>query len=166
MPTDQADPAAARFPAALEELVRDYLHDGGCPCRFPRFRSTVGRETDVFGAPMMTWEQYLLITRFDSDVKLTNSRPVARGWEGICARCGATVQRRGEEYFRDRWMEHMRVAPLPGVTDLGAPAVGALPHCWPFFTVGGGPPDATVQAEIQFPRFSVDAWLAWMRERP
>ena len=167
MPTrpDPADAEVARFPAAVQDLLHDYLRDGGCPCRFPRFRSTVERETDIFGAPMMTWEQYLLITQFDADVRLESPRRIARGWESTCTRCGAKVQRWGEEYFRDRWMEHMRVAPRPGGADLGAPVDGPLPRCWPFFVVGRDDPDAKVQAEIQFPMRSVDEWLAWMRER-
>jgi hypothetical protein len=159
------DPDVARFPAAIEELVRDYLRDGGCPCRFPRFRATVERETDDLGAPMMTWEQYLLITRFDSDVRLASSRPVRGGRESLCAVCGATIRRRSEETYRDQWTEHMRVLPRPGVSDLGAPSQGALPRCWPLFTVGVKAPAAQVQAEIQYPHVPVDEWLAWMRAR-
>ena len=34
-------------------------------CRFPRFRATVARDTASFGVPLMTWEQYLLITLYD-----------------------------------------------------------------------------------------------------
>ncbi len=165
MPTDP-DPDFARAPAALDGLMTGWLHAGGCPCRFPRFRATVERETDALGAPMMTWEQYTLIMLFDGKVPLDPSRHVPGGREGSCSVCGASIRRWGAEVARDQWMEHMRVVPHEGVGDLGASAGGAVPHCFPFFTVGVDDARARRDAEIQYPRLALDAWVAWMQARP
>jgi hypothetical protein len=177
MPTDRTvnDPDAARTPAAIEDLIADFRQDGGCPCRFPRFRATVGRSTSAFGAELMTWEQYLLITVFDRKVKLLDRRSLilrggGAGYEADCASCGAVVARRSLEVVRDRWIEFMAVRPK-GVEDLGAAADGALPHCWPFFAIVGGElgreaaDRAKRDAEITYPRISLDEWIAWMKVR-
>ena len=174
MPTDpRADPDAARTPAAIEELMADWLQGGGCPCRFPRFRATVERDTRLLGAPMMTWEQDTLITLFDRKVKLVERRPVTtrpQGHAGRCARCGAAIRRGGVETFRDQWIESMSVVPCPGVEELGAPVDGALTHCWPFFAVGDAQARSNAEparrdAELTYPRLPLDAWIAWMRVR-
>jgi hypothetical protein len=124
MPADRRadDPDAVRTPAAVAELMSQLLHGCACPCRFPRFRATVERETLSFGAPLMTWEQYLLIASFDGAVSLVHRRPLVTrgegtGHEGNCVRCGAFVRRRSEEKFRDQWIEHMVVQPCPGLED-------------------------------------------------
>jgi hypothetical protein len=178
MPTDRtsADPDAARTPAAIETLIDGMLRDGGCACRFPRFRATVARNTVSFGVPLMTWEQYLLITLHDRRVTLRNKRPLVRPGEGTgytaeCARCGAVVSRLSLEFQRDQWHDRITVRPKPGVEDLGAAVAGALPHCWRFFSVAGSEREraatdcARRDAEITYPRLLLDDWLAWMGER-
>ncbi len=150
------------------------LHGPACPCRFPRFRATVERETLSFGAPLMTWEQYLLIGSFDRAVSLVNRRPLVTrgegtGHEGNCARCGAFVRRSSEEKFRDQWIEHMVVQPCPGLEDLGAAVDGPVPHCWPFFAAASTESErrdaerARLDAEVTCPRISLDAWITWMK---
>jgi hypothetical protein len=177
MPTQpHVDPDIARTPAAIEELMADFLQGGGCPCRFPRFRATVARDTASFGALPTTWEQSLLITLHDRKAMLRNNRPLVRRGEGVgyqaeCARCGATVSRLGLEVQRDQWYDRMTVRPKPGVEELGAAVAGALPHCWPFFAVAGSEREraaadrARRDSEITYPRLSLDDWLAWMGER-
>jgi len=178
MPADRksADPDAARTPAAIEALIDGMLRDGGCSCRFPRFRATVARDTASFDALLMTWEQSLLITLHDRKAMLRNKRPLVRpgegtGYEAECARCGAAVSRLGLEVQRDQWYDRMTVRPKPGVEDLGAAVAGALPHCWPFFAVAGSEREraaadrARRDWEITYPRLSLDHWLAWMDER-
>jgi hypothetical protein len=165
MPTDPADPDFARAPAVLEELFSAWLSGGACPCRFPRFRATVERETDALGASMMTWEQYTLMQVYDRRVKLVHVKAFPGGREGACSLCGAHVHRWGVEVVRDQWLEHMRVVPRPDAAELGAPQDGPLPHCWPFFTVGGDDARARRDAQVQYPRLGFDAWVAWMRAR-
>jgi len=63
-------------------------------------------------------------------------------------------------------MEHMRVSPREGVGDLGASAQGAVPHCFPFFTVGVDDARPRRDAEVDYPRLALDAWVAWMQARP
>jgi hypothetical protein len=174
MPTQRhVDPDIARTPAAIEELMADYLQGGGCACRFPRFRATVARETDIFGAPLMTWEQDMLIRLFDRKVKLEERRSVTTrpaGYMGRCPRCGAAIRRGSVESFRDQWIEYLSVEPRTGVAELGPPVIGALPHCWPFFAVGDAKArsdavPARRDAEVTYPRLPLDTWLAWMRAR-
>ena len=160
---EAADPDVARFPGEVARLVEGFLHDGGCPCRFPRFRATVERETAALGAEMSTWGRDQLIALYDARVPLVDAKGTKLGREGRCKRCGAHVDRWSREPTRDRWIDHLRITPAPGSVDLGAPVDGLLPRCWPFFVVDGDT-RATVEAEVQYPRRTVDEWLAWMRQ--
>src|ERR1700678_3357078 len=85
--------ALSRASSVLEELMTEWMRDNGCPCRFPRFRATVERETDIFGASMSTWEQQFLMTLFDRIVKLIEPKSTKGESRGKCARCGATIRR-------------------------------------------------------------------------
>jgi hypothetical protein len=161
-----ADPPLDEFYrgiAAFEQLMEDWLQDNGCPCRFPRFRATVERETDIFGASMGTWEQQTLIRLIDRRLRLVGSQWVREGREGECPRCGAVIRRWEVEERRDQVMDHMRVVPRAGVEDLGAPVDGALPRCSRFF--GTNDKRALRDAEVQYPVLPLADWIAWMSER-
>jgi hypothetical protein len=171
VPSKSANPKPAGPPldefyggiAAFERLMEDLLQDNGCPCRFPRFRATVERETDIFGASMGTWEQQTLIRLVDRRLRLVRSQWVREGREGQCPRCGAAIRRWEVEKRRDQVMDHMRVVPPEGVEDLGAPVDGVLPRCSRFF--GTNDKRALRDAEVQYPVLSLADWIAWMIER-
>jgi len=168
MPTVDAKLAQTK----VEELILNMLRDGGCPCRFPRFRATVERDTEALGAHLMTYEQYLLMTVFDRKVRLANKRSaVAKrgqgvGHEGECALCGAFIRRTSVEPVRDQFIDCMTVRPGVGVEDLGAAVDRALPHCWKFYgVVDPATERARREAELTYPQISFEEWLAWMQER-
>ena len=133
------DPDTARTPAAVAELMSHLLHGPACPCRFPRFRATVERETLSFGAPLMTWEQYLLIGSFDRAVSLVNRRPLVTRGEGPDTKgiaralrrhsCAAAARRSFATSGSSTWLSN----PAPALEDLEAAVDSPVPHCWPFF---------------------------------
>ena len=161
--TQASSDDSTRLIAECEKLMAEWLRDNGCPCRFPRFRATVERETDIFGASMGTWEQQHLMMLFDRKLKLVEIKRVAGKREGRCPRCGAAIRRWEAEPRRDQIMDHMRVVPNLGIADIGAPLDGQLPRCFSFFGVA----DAKTlrDADLQYPRLSLDAWIAWMKVR-
>jgi hypothetical protein len=162
-PRRDADDTEAFAPKL--EVLFDHFFEHGCPCRFPRFRATVLRDTREVGAPdYTTWEQQALVALFDRRVPLLDreNRPV--GHEGRCASCGSHVERWGVESFRDAWIEYLRITPAAGVPDTGAELHTPVPHCWPFFRAG--PPDRSLGhiVDLHYPKVSQDDWLAWIRE--
>jgi hypothetical protein len=167
MPTVDARLAQAK----VEDLILNMLRDGGCPCRFPRFRATVERDTETLGAQLMTHEQYLLMTMFDRKVRLANKRSVVKrgqgvGHEGECAFCGAFIRRTSVEQVRDQFIDYMTVRPHEGIEDLGAAVERVLPHCWKFYgVVDPAIERARREAELTYPQISFERWLAWMEER-
>jgi hypothetical protein len=164
---DETDPAAAAardFSRAIDELIAFYLAHG-CPCRFPRFRSTCARDTGEVGAAgYTTAEQQSLVLGFDVAVRIAGRQRTRRGFQGKCTVCGAKVERWAEEHFRDVSFEYMRIMPAKGVSDVGEPLHAPLPHCGPFF--GAGPTNRSAEQvlEISYPKIPVEDWLVWMRE--
>lgn len=167
---DVADPAeearTKAFNAGLDKLF-DHFLEHGCPCRFPRFRATVSRDTRDVGVPHCTTrEQQALIRIFEQRVALRDRTNDYVGYEGTCSACGAHVKQWNEEVYRDSWIAFMRITPSPGVTDAGAPLHTAVPHCGPFFSAT--PMDYRQNplhmVNLQYPKVSPEDWLAWIRE--
>jgi hypothetical protein len=163
---EQTEADTKAFAAELEALFGRLL-EHGCPCRFPRFRATVSRDTREVGAPnFTTWEQQALVSMFDLRVPLRDreARPV--GHDGHCALCGAAVERWGEEPFRSAWIEYLKITPAPGVEDVGAEVHTAVPHCWPFFSAAPQEYQRNLEhmVALHYPRVSRQAWLDWIGE--
>jgi hypothetical protein len=143
--------------------VVDSMLARGCPCRFPRFRATVERDTREVGTPgYTTWEQQLLVKLFDAKVPRRDLQKVDEWRErGVCAICGAPFDRWAEELFRDAWIEWARITPV--LPDLGPTSATALPHCWPFYSAGPESQRGGLHlVEINYPMLSPDDWLAWL----
>lgn len=154
----------ADFPAKMSSLY-DFYAEHGCPCRFPRFRAVAARDTREVGAPgYSTLDQQALVTLFDVKVPLRDRVNVVDGHRASCAVCGSAIFRFGVEYFKNAFIEYLRVDKHPSVGDVGAGVAGPLPRCWPFFHLG---PDTSDRAlvEASYPRLSIDDWFAWMRAR-
>ncbi len=74
------------------------------------------------------------------------------------------MERWGEEVFNASWIEHLRITPAPGLSDLGAPVSTPLPRCRPMFAAGPLPHDADAHlVDAAFLKVSIDVWLAWLR---
>jgi len=151
---------------SIDELMSDYLA-GACPCRFPRFRATVGRDiTALFGVAEYTNpEQEQLIARFDARVALTGRSPTRTGWRGFCARCNGEIVREDIEGEREP-ASHLFITPGPA-PDVGAPFEGAIPRVYGFYPLGRAAPSQLVVAQLNaaYPLMSEEHWLAWMRAR-
>jgi hypothetical protein len=150
------------FKEKLAHVV-DSMLARGCPCRFPRFRATCARDTSEVGARgYMTWEQGLLIQRFEQTVPNGGIGP-AGTWStrGHCAICGAQFVRTSEEVFRDAWLDRLEIT--PALPDIGEPVHTALPRCGKFYSIGPEQHhDAKHLVDIQYPLVSQDDWLAWL----
>jgi len=164
------DPKAAEearaFQAGLDALF-DYYLEHGCPCRFPRFRATVARDTrEVGAAHFTTWEQQWLVNRFDARVELSDKETRPLGHRGRCARCGAEVDRWSEEPFRSAWIDYLRITAAPGTEELGAHLHTPVPYVNPFFSAAPQDHQRDLAHVVQasYPRVSAEVWLAWMRE--
>jgi hypothetical protein len=150
---------------AINALMTGYLADA-CPCRFPRFRATVGRDTSkVFAVSVyVSPEQQRLIARFDALVTLADRSPVQWGWRGRCTRCEADVVREDVE-FDVGPARHLFITPRTAV-DVGAPHQGAIPHVHDFFPLDRVPPSQSVLGQLAaaHPRMDEKRWLSWMSE--
>jgi hypothetical protein len=148
----------------LEALFTDFLDDGGCPCRYPRFRSTVRRDTTcACGGSFTTAEQRDLIYLYEHRLELRDKQDAPHGWEAFCVRCGSAARFSANEFSPGAWIEYLVVTRAAGVRDRGAPA-GNLVYrtgAW----ISPGPAMAGQQlATKAFPLMPLDEWLAWMRE--
>jgi len=160
------------FERKLGELV-DYYLSHGCPCRFPRFRAVVSRDTSRTGGGSFTSDdQRGLIHVYEQKVPLVERGPLA-GWGGPmsadmyqarCGVCGSAVSRSSNEGAPGGWVDYLVIRPAPGVTPLGAPVEhGRVYRSRPFVAAGpamGGMQQATEAS----PFLEEDAWFAWMRE--
>jgi len=150
--------------AELEGLFDHYLAHG-CPCRFPRFRATVGRDLKEIGAP--DWDisdVRPLLETFDRRVPLLESSRDAWVTRGTCRFCGARIVRSGAPVFRDSFIERAQI--LPGApADVGAPAGGPVPVCGQLFPAGPGNVSKTEAERIKgaYPRLNSQDWLAYLR---
>jgi hypothetical protein len=158
-----------------DELVRlvEYYLEMGCPCRFPRFRAVVSRDTSrIAGGSFTSAEQVGLIGVFEQRVPLGDRAPL-EGWGGPaqdgmyqahCTICGSLVARSSNECAPGGWVDYLSISLAPAVTDLGASfAKGRLhrPSAW----VAAGPGMAGIQrASEAFPFMEAEAWFVWMRE--
>ena len=161
------------FDRKLGDLVDHYL-SLGCPCRFPRFRAVVSRDTSRTGGGSFTSEdQRGLIRVYEQKVPLVDRGPLpGRGgpmsadmYQARCGVCGSTVSRSSGEGAPGGWVDYLVIRPAPGVTPLGAPVEqGKVFRARPF--VATGPAMAGMQQATQAsPFLEEDAWFAWMRAR-
>ena len=102
--------------AELESLVTSYLEASGCPCRYPRFRTSVHRDTTgVCGDSFTTGEQRDLIELFEHHVPMRGKRQVSHGWEAACERCGSALRYSVGERSRGDSMDYLVVTRAAGV---------------------------------------------------
>lgn len=150
------------FAAGLANVV-DSMLERACPCRFLRFRATVARDTREIGAPGYTcFEQQMLVRLFDQKVPRVALKRIDEWREtGRCGVCAAAFERRGEEVFRDAWIEYAVITPeLP---DIGAPLHTPPPHCFPFFAAGPEQRrDLRHLVELHYPAIGPEQWLDWL----
>jgi hypothetical protein len=161
------------FERALEELVDFYLLARGCPCRFPRFRATVGRSTHkVAGGSFTTEDQRRLIHTYEKKVPLGEKQPL-EGWGGgvlpdmyqaTCTICGSLAARSSNEFANGGWIDYLQITRAKDVIDLGARVEsGKLYRPRPWISPGPGMTGIQKASEA-FPFLPEDEWLAWMRE--
>jgi hypothetical protein len=161
------------FAHKLDELV-DYYLSVACPCRFPRFRAVVSRDTSrKGGGSFASDDQQGLIHAYERKVPLTDKRPL-QGWGGpvtadmyqaTCGICGSDVQRSSNEGAPGGWVDYLVIHLAPGVQEAGAPVERGSPvyRGTPFRATGPGS-TGMQQATEAFPMLDPDAWFAWMRE--
>lgn len=154
------------FEAQLEALVGGFLSDGGCPCRFPRFRATVRRDTSrACDGNFTTIEQRRLIFLYEQKVPLRDKRDVEFGWQAICARCGSTARYGANEFRYGGWIDYLTITKPPEVKDIGAP-VGAIVYRASGWISASGETSGMDAASRTYPLMPREDWLRWMRERP
>jgi len=157
----------------LLALIDDYLAKG-CPCRFPRFRAVVSRDTSrvAEGGVFRSEEQLLLILAYEKMVPLVN-RTALEGfgvpvrddvYQAECGICGSGVERSNNEFAPGAWVEHLVIRRAAGVVDIGARAEpGRVFRPRPFVAMGPGM--AGMQGAAQaYPFMEEEPWFAWMRE--
>ncbi len=155
----------------LDDLIDFYL-SVGCPCRFPRFRANVKRDTlGASGASFTSEDQRGLVRAFDRKAPVVEKRPVEQHaevsegmWLGTCGICHADLRRVYDEFSPGGTIDCLVIRPLPTSTDLGAGIEGGrLYRCRPL--VSPGPPmQGLAKAATQYPFMEEEGWLAWMRE--
>jgi len=147
------------------ESLFDYYLAHGCPCRFPRFRATVGRDMKEIGAG--NWdisEIAALLQIFDRRVPLVKETETDYSVKGRCRICNAQVHRWGAPVFRDSFIERARITrgELP---DVGADADGPVPVCSSVYQAAPGNLLRVERERIEnaFPRLSPPLWMAYMK---
>jgi hypothetical protein len=138
------------------EGVVSAMGSGGCPCRYPRLRAFVARDTREAGVAALTSEeQPMLIAAYKAAVEVVDGR---------CVRCWAVTTFWAWEFGETAHVEYLKIdgSALP---DLGAPATSPLPRCRPFSVAGFVTKRQKRKVERYYPRLSVDAWLSWLAER-
>jgi hypothetical protein len=146
---------AAELRNRIDEAVGKMLQDG-CPCRFPRFRAMVARDTQQAGFACFTSEeQPMLIDAYVRAVPLVNGR---------CVRCGALAVRWAWEFGKTAFVEYMRFEDST-LSDLGAPASSPIPRCRPFYATGFATKAQRKKVERFYPRLTETDWLSWLLER-
>ena len=159
------------FAQKLLDLVEEYLANG-CPCRFPRFRAIVKRDTSgVAGGAFRSDEQLMLIRAFEQKVPLVN-RKALEGWAGPmndttyeaeCGVCGSWVARYANEFASGAWVDMLAIRKPKGLADIGASAEqGRIFRPRPFVPMGPGM-TGMYRAAQAYPFMEEEAWLAWMR---
>jgi hypothetical protein len=153
------------FGNSLEQLVDDYLRDGGCPCRFPRFRATVRRDTSrVCGNSFTTIEQERLVYLYEHVVPVNDKQSVDYGWEAKCARCGSEARQATNEFLPGTRIDYLTITKPRDVTELGAQVGPRVYRCSSWRSPTGSDAGMDVASKT-FPELSNDQWLAWMAER-
>jgi hypothetical protein len=157
----------------LAQLIVGYL-EVGCPCRFPRFRAVVARDTSrVAGGSFTSAEQTGLIEAFEQRVPLVDRGPLegsggpaqAGMYQAKCRVCGSRVARSSNELAPGGWVDYLSIRAAPDAADLGAPVEhGRVYRPCPLVAAGPGMTGMQRAAEA-FPMIGRDEWLAWMRER-
>jgi len=154
-------------------VLVDYYLAEGCPCRFPRFRAIVSRDTSrVAEGAFRSDEQLSLILAFEQRVPIVNRRAL-EGWggpmsdgvyEAECGVCGSGVERSSNELAPGAWVEYLVIRRAQGRVDIGAPAPqGRVFRPRPFVAMGPGMTGMPKAAQA-YPFMEEEAWLAWMRE--
>jgi hypothetical protein len=159
------------FAQELLALI-DYYLAKGCPCRFPRFRAIVKRDTSgVAGGAFRSEEQLMLIRAFEQKVPLVN-RQALEGWAGpmndttyeaACGVCGSFVARYANEFASGAWVDMLAIRKPKGLADIGAPAEqGRIFRPRPFEPMGPGM-TGMYRAAQAYPFMEEELWLEWMR---
>jgi hypothetical protein len=152
-------------------LVGYYLAKG-CPCRFPRFRAVVSRDTSgVAGGAFRSDEQMMLIWAFEQKLPLVDRRAL-EGWggpmsehvyEAECGVCGSRVERSSNEFATGAWVEYLVIRRARGLVDLGASVEhGLVFRPRPFVPMGPGMTGMNKAAQA-YPFMEEEPWLEWMR---
>jgi hypothetical protein len=160
------------FQARLDALADEYLTIG-CPCRFPRFRAIVARDTSGISEGSFTSEdQRGLIRAFERKVTVVEQQPleeldrISPGmWRGKCGVCGSDLRRAYNEYSPGGYIDWLIIKRKPGLFDLGASVEkNRTFRCRPFVAPGPEMP-GMARASRAFPFMEEDAWFEWMRAR-
>jgi len=149
----------------LEDLFSYFLEDGGCPCRYPRFRSTVRRDTHgAAGGSFTTAEQRDLIFLYERRMELRDKKDAPYGWEAFCSRCGSAARYASNEFSPGGFIDYLVVTKAAGLAEIGARVGNFVPHSGGW--ICPGPEMAGMQlASKAFPFMPFEEWLRWMRER-
>lgn len=156
-------PDQAELDAALSALIDAYL-TRGCPCRFPRFRTTVRRSTrGAGGGSFTTWEQARLIALYAERLPLVDRVDAPQGWTARCGRCAAEAIQASCEFSPGGWIDYLTIVPAPAVPDLGAQVEGKVLRASSWIAPGpamGG----MASASRAYPYVGLARWLEWMSE--
>ena len=147
------------------DALFDFYLEHGCPCRFPRFRGTVGRSfKDFAGWEFTTTDVNRLVSCFDRRVHLVETQSEDFATRGRCERCGAEVTRYGIPVYKDAFIERATITPGP-MPDVGAGIHSVVPICAPLYRVG---PATNTRSSAGgaaggLPQLNVEDWLEYMR---
>jgi len=162
---------ATDLTSQAETLIRDYLQDGGCPCRFPRFRSVVKRDTGKsLGAPCRGEDQCALIVAFEHHAPYGERKALgpfseARGdfWQAVCTRCTSQIERSSHEVVAGGWVDYLVIRRTREASELGPP-LDHIFRCRPLVPLGPGPHNLASAAKL-YPHIDDDEWFTWLRAR-
>jgi hypothetical protein len=160
------------FTDALLLLV-DYYLARGCPCRFPRFRAVVSRDTSgVAGGAFTSDEQRMLIWAYEQRVPVVN-RKALEGWGGPmhddmyqaeCGICASEVRRSSNEYAPGGWVQYLVIRRVKGLSDIGASVEhGRVFRPRPLVAAGPGMTGMQKAAQA-YPFMEEELWFTWMRD--
>jgi hypothetical protein len=153
---DDSEEAYVRFAAMLRRAIEFFLAKG-CPCRFPRFRALVSRDTRDLGVSgFASPDQQSLCSLFDEMVPVENER---------CKHCGSHIKRSSEEVFNTSWIERLIIDKPDEVKDIGAPLHAPIPRCRDFFqAVPGARESDRLTLHQAYPKLSEQDFYAWLTE--
>ncbi len=146
---------------AVERLYDSYL-DGGCPCRFPRFRA-LARQWGLTSGVLSSEDRDRLVQRFRARVPLRDVHAAPAGWRATCECCEAAVEFGSVESSPGGTVEYISLD--THAADLGAPLVQPLFRCRPWRATGPGYGEFVQRAGRIYVFVEIEAWVEWLRAR-